>query len=122
MIDGGFHNNALDDGTNFVYADNGVGGISGNQFDNGVFKTPHIRNIEVTGPYMHDGRFLTLEEVVHFYNDSLHNPPNADVNMKFAAQGGLDSLSAQDKADLIAFLKTLTDHKFLTNPKYSNPF
>lgn len=122
MIDGDFHNNALDDGVNYVYTDNGLGTVSGNQFDNGRFKTPHLRNIEVTGPYMHDGRFATLEEVVNFYNEGLKNPPNADVNMKFAHQGGLHTLTAQDKADLIAFLKTLTDNRFLTNPAFSNPF
>lgn len=122
MVDGSFHNNALNDGTNFVYADNGLGDITGNQFDNGLFKTPHLRNIEVTGPYMHDGRFATLEEVVTFYNEGLKNPPNADVNMKFAHQGGLQTLTAQDKADLISFMKTLTDHKFLTDTAFSNPF
>lgn len=122
MVDNTFHNNALDEGINYVYPDKGLGEITGNQFDNGVFKTPNIRNVEVTGPYMHDGRFATLPEVINFYNEGLKNPPNADPNMKFAHQGGLHSLSAQDKADLIAFLKTLTDHKFLTNPKFSNPF
>lgn len=122
MTDNSFNNNGLDAGTNYVYPDNGLGEITGNQLQNGLFKTPHIRNIEVTGPYMHDGRFATLEEVVNFYNEGLHNAPNVSSNLKFAAQGGLHTLTAQDKADLILFLKTLTDHRFLTDTAFSNPF
>ena len=122
FTDKSFHNNALSEGTNYVYSDNGLGGFNGVQLDNGRFKTPAIRNIEVTGPYMHDGRFTTLKQVVNFYNEELKNPPNADVFMKFAHQGGLKSLTEQDKNDLISFLKSLTDTKFLTDTAFSNPF
>jgi cytochrome c peroxidase len=122
MIDNGFHNNSLDASNGFQYPDNGQGVITGNQLDNGKFKTPHIRNIELTGPYMRDGRFTTLEQVVNFYNDSLKITSTHDPFMKFESQGGLHSLSDQDKSDLIAFLKTLTDWHFVNDTSFSNPF
>lgn len=123
MIDNGFHNNGLDFAGSFDdFPDKGLGGANGNQLDNGKFKTPHIRNIEVTGPYMRDGRFTSLEQVINFYNDSLKQSPTLDPFMKTAYRGGLRYLTDQDKQDLIAFLKTLTDRRFLTNPEFSNPF
>ncbi|MBL0309741.1 MAG: c-type cytochrome [Bacteroidetes bacterium] len=123
MIDNGFHNNGLDAANSFTdFPDLGLGGFNGNMLDNGKFKTPHLRNVEVTGPYMRNGRFVTLEQVVNFYNDSLKTSPTIDPFMKTAYRGGLRYLSEQDKQDLIAFLKTLTDHRFLTNPDFSTPF
>lgn len=123
MIDNGFHNNALDESATFTgFPDLGQGKITGNQFDNGKFKTPHIRNIEVTGPYMRDGRFATLDEVVDFYNSGLKQSPTVDPQMKTVHQGGLQTLTGQDKDAMIAFLRTLTDTTFLNNPAYSNPF
>jgi cytochrome c peroxidase len=123
MIDDNFHNNALDFANSFNdFADKGLGAVTSNMLDNGKFRTPHIRNIEVTGPYMHDGRFATLEQVVDFYNDSLKTSPTVDPQMKTVHRGGLKYLTPQDKADLIAFLKTLTDTTFLHNPAFSNPF
>lgn len=123
MIDNNFHNNALNFANSFNdFADKGRGAFTGNILDNGKFRTPHIRNIEVTGPYMHDGRFNTLEQVISFYNDSLKTSPTVDPQMKFTHQGGIRYLSEQDKQDLVAFLKTLTDYNFLTDPKFSNPF
>jgi len=122
MIDNSFHNNSLDTSNGFQFPDNGQGAITGNQLQNGIFKTPHIRNVEVTGPYMRDGRFTTLEQVVDFYNEGLKVSATHDPLMKFESQGGLHSLSPQDKADLIAFLKTLTDYRFLTDTSLANPF
>lgn len=123
MIDNNFHNNGLEYAATFTdFADKGLGFITGNFLDNGLFRTPHIRNIEVTGPYMHDGRFATLEQVVDFYNAGLKMSPTVDPQLKFAHQGGIQYLSTYDKQALVAFLKTLTDTTFLNNPKFSDPF
>ena len=123
MVDNRFHNNALDSSTTFYgFPDLGEGAIDGNELDNGKFKTPQIRNIALTGPYMRDGRFTTLEQVINFYNDSLKESPTVDPFMKTAYRGGLHYLTQQNIQDLIAFFNTLTDHKFVTNPAYSNPF
>jgi cytochrome c peroxidase len=115
MTDYLFHNNGLD----AEFTDLGVGGITGNAADMGRFKTPSLRNIELTGPYMHDGRFQTLEEVVDHYNSGGVYSPTIDPFMKFSS-GGLQ-LSDQSKADLIAFLKCLTDTEFINNPAFSDP-
>lgn len=110
------HNNGLDS----VFTDLGRGEVTGDPNDYGRFKTPSLRNVEVSGPYMHDGRFETLEEVIEHYNSGGHASSTIDPFMKYT-QGGLQ-LSEQDKQDLIAFLKTLTDDAFLTDPKFSDPF
>ncbi len=111
-----FHNTGLD-----ADPDNGRMDITGNPIDKGAFKTPTLRNIEYTAPYMHDGRFTTLEEVVDFYSEGLENNPTIDPLMKQIHQGGV-RLKPQEKADLIAFLKTLSDTDYLNNPAFSNPF
>jgi cytochrome c peroxidase len=76
--------------------------------DRGKFKVPSLRNVELTAPYMHDGRFGTLEEVVEHYNSGLHRSSTLDPNLAKHPETGL-SLGAEDKAALVAFLKTLTD-------------
>ena len=86
--------------------------------DSGKFKTPSLRNIALTSPYMHDGRFKTLEECIDHYNTGFHYTTYLDGNIRRLQKG---RLSAQDKADLIAFLHTLTDHEFITNPKFAKP-
>ncbi len=101
------------------YADEGMG--------SGHFKIPSLRNIALTGPYMHDGRFKTLEEVIEHYNSGVKNHPGLNWHMKNIENGNLGgpkqlNLTKQDKEALIAFLHTLTDHKFITDPKFSNPF
>lgn len=95
-------------------ADKGLGRITGNPEDNGKFRTPSIRNLVFTAPYMHDGRFNTLEEVVNFYDTGAIRVAPAD---EFIAKhsNGL-GLTTQEKQDLVAFLKTLTDSTLLTNP------
>ncbi|MCB9049951.1 MAG: hypothetical protein H6556_11010 [Lewinellaceae bacterium] len=101
--------------------DAGLGAITGSPFDFGKFETPTLRNIELTWPYMHDGRYATLEEVVDFYGEGLHTSPNADPLMKALPQGG-KHFTVQEKSALIAFLKTLTDTSYTTNPELSSPF
>lgn len=117
FADHAIRNNGLD----MAPADPGYGGISGDPAQIGKFKTPTLRNIEVTGPYMHDGRFATLEEVVDFYADDVQvGSPNLDNHM-LPWMAGQINLSAQDRADLVAFLRALTDQEFLTNPTFSDP-
>jgi cytochrome c peroxidase len=117
FTDNSFKNNGLDSVANLTdFADLGLGGVNNNLYDNGKFKVPTLRNIALTAPYMHDGRFATLEEVLDHYSAGGHGLVNEDTNiLPFP-------LTEQQKQDLIAFLKTLTDESFLTNPAFSNPF
>lgn len=86
--------------------------------DSGKFKTPSLRNIAVTSPYMHDGRFRTLEECIDHYNTGFRYTKYLDGNIVRLQKG---RLNAQEKADIVAFLHTLTDHEFLTNPEFGPP-
>jgi cytochrome c peroxidase len=102
--------------------------LSGLPKDMGAFRAPSLRNVEVTAPYMHDGSVASLEAVLDIIADGGRNITTG-VNAGDGRQSPVKSplvtplaLSTQDKADLIAFLKTLTDHEFLTNPKLSDPF
>ena len=110
------HNNGLD-----ANPAPGYGAISGNAGDIGKFKTPTLRNVALTGPYMHDGRYETLEEVIDFYSGGVKFSDNIDPLMKFVHQGGI-KLSDQEKQDLIAFLHTLTDTSYIVDPLLSDPF
>lgn len=114
---GGFANNGLD----AVHTDLGLGAIDNKTTSRGLFKTPSLLNIEVSAPYMHDGRFKTLDEVIDHYSDNVNfNSPNLHPLMD---HGGIHlNLTTQQKADLKAYLMSMTDTKFLTNPAYSNPF
>ncbi|MFN5216236.1 MAG: cytochrome-c peroxidase [Bacteroidota bacterium] len=115
---GGIANNGLDGN----FSDKGFGAITGNPADRGLFKTPSLLNIEVTGPYMHDGRFATLDDVINHYSDNV-NYLSPTISPMMAAHGNKQlKLTAQQKADLKAFLLTMTDNTFLTNPAYGNPF
>lgn len=116
---GGIANNGLD----MVFTDKGFGAITGKPADMGTFKTMSLLNIAVTAPYMHDGRFKTLDEVIDHYSDSvLFDSPTIHPIMKKHQVTGQRKLSVQEKSDLKAFLMTMTDNVFLTNPAYSNPF
>lgn len=116
---GGIANNGLD----MVFKDKGFGAITGKPADMGTFKTPSLLNIAVTAPYMHDGRFATLEQVIDHYSDSvLFDSPTIHPIMKKHQPDGQRNLTAQQKSDLKAFLLTMTDNEYLTNPAYSNPF
>ena len=103
-----FHNNGLD----ASFSDLGLGAVTGDPNDNGKFRAPSLRNLAYTAPYMHDGRFETLEAVVDFYSEGLQESPTIDPLMKNIDQGGVQ-LSSQDKADLIAFLRSLSDPSFI---------
>ncbi len=113
-----FMNNGLDIDAN--QADNGYMNVSMNPNDKAKFKVPTLRNVEVIFPYMHDGRFQTLEEVVDHYNSDIQTSSTVDPAVLNTQGTGL-MLTSQDKTDLINFLKTLTDQTFLTNPSFSNP-
>ena len=105
-----FHNNGLDSEEPFI--DNGLGDITNNPSDNGKFKTPSLRNVEFSAPYMHDGRFSSLEEVISHYNDGGHYSSTVDPLMKKIGVGL--QLTNQELNDLIAFLKTLSDEDYIT--------
>ena len=118
-----FANNGLDE----VITDVGLENVTGNSNDKGRFKIPSLRNIELTPPYMHDGRFKTLEEVVDHYNEHIQVSPTLDIQIIEASNNTPPlhnslGLTAQEKEDIVAFLKTLTDENFISNPSHKNPF
>ncbi|MEC5395484.1 cytochrome-c peroxidase [Bergeyella sp. RCAD1439] len=86
--------------------------------DHMKFRVPSLRNIEYTAPYMHDGRFYSLEAVLNFYSDGVENHSNLDPLLQTNGRPGIP-MSSQDKQYLIAFLKTLSDPSFITNPKFA---
>ena len=110
FMDNDFHNNGLD-ANNF--ADLGRANITNNADDIAKFKTPTLRNIEFSAPYMHDGRFSTLEEVIEHYNSGGNYSPTVDPLMKKIGVGL--QLTNAEKQDLINFLKALSDYNFLNN-------
>lgn len=115
--DNDFHNNGLDS----IFTDLGLGAVTGNPNDNGKFKTPSLRNLFFSAPFMHDGRFNTLDEVLDHYSEGLKNSPTIDPLMKSVAQGGVQ-LTPMEKADLKAFLMTLSEPEFVQNPDFQSPF
>jgi cytochrome c peroxidase len=94
--------------------------ITGDPTDLGAYKAPSLINAELRAPYMHDGRFKTLDEVIDFYSDGLVNTEYAHPLMKQATVGGIH-LNDQQKADLKAFLLTLTDHELIVDPALGRP-
>ena len=112
-----FSNNGLDP----YVTDFGFGKITNNNRDNGKFKIPSLRNLLFTAPYMHDGRFKTLDEVIEFYSSGLQISPTIDSKMEFAHQGG-SKFTTLEKTKIISFLRTLSDSSFITNKQFSNPF
>ncbi len=111
-----YHNNGLDRAETYAdFPDLGRGAVTGIEVQNGLFRTTTLRNIEMTAPYMHDGRFETLEEVLDHYISGGHPSPNKSPF--------LDSIDLTNyhKEALLAFLKTLTDEDFLSNQEYSDP-
>jgi cytochrome c peroxidase len=99
-------------------ADGGVGDVTLRAADLGSFKSPSLRNVEVTAPYGHDGRFATLESLIDHYSDN----PIFDPNLGYVMSVGPLKFTASERAALIAFLNTLTDRTMLTDPRFSNPF
>ncbi|MEL6562494.1 MAG: cytochrome-c peroxidase, partial [Bacteroidota bacterium] len=117
-------NNGLD----FNYSDKGLGEITGNASDMAIFKVPSLRNIALTPPYMHDGRFQTLMEVVNHYSTDVQDHPNLNFRLKDTDDPSLNSnvlrlnLTQEEKEALVAFLHTLTDETIATKEEYSDPF
>ena len=116
----GPQNNGLDESSTI---DLGAGEVFNNPIFTGRFKTSSLRNIELTSPYMHDGRFALLEEVVEHYNSGIKNHPTLSPALTDVNNNPIRlNFSDTEKAALVAFLKTLTDNTVSTNPKWSNPF
>lgn len=131
LIETPFHNTGLYNlgGTGaFPEPNRGLFELTAKPSDMGRFRAQSLRNVEVTAPYMHDGSIATLEDVVRFYaaggreitsgpyaGDGRANPYKEELVTRI-------DLTEQDEADLVAFLKTLTDHAFLTDARFSNPF
>lgn len=111
-----FHNNGLD----AIVTDKGLGMVTGDPNDDGKFKTPTLRNLVFTAPYMHDGRFASLGEVVNHYSSGLQNSPTIDPLMKNVGQGGA-LLSPTERNLIVKFLVSLSDSTFITNPDFQAP-
>jgi cytochrome c peroxidase len=132
MVQQGAQNIGLDS----IYADNGVGAASGRRAQDGKFSVPSLINVALTPPYMHDGRFKTLEQVIDFYSDSIKEHVNLSGFLREIIPGTVNPnnntcdtcpprrphYSPTEKAALVAFLKTLTDTIITTDPRWSNPF
>ena len=114
-----YMNNGLD--TDATMLDFGREDVTQNPSDRGKFKVPTLRNIALTAPYMHDGRFKTLEEVIDHYNTGIQASATTDPTVLNTKEKGL-LLSDQDKVDLIHFLETLTDDVFVNTAAYGTPF
>jgi len=114
-----FMNNGLDDESSFT--DFGYFETTASDTDKAKFKVPSLRNIAFTAPYMHDGRFATLDDVLNHYNHGVKNSATVDEIMQYNINPGLQ-LTVKDIEDIIAFLHTLSDETYLTNKDYSNPF
>ncbi len=122
---------SFNNGLDLEYKDRGLGALGGPANDpftpsnDGKFKAPTLRNIELTAPYMHDGRFKTLEEVVEHYSSGVH--PHENLGLPFD-ESDRDKptfgfrFTAEQKSALVAFMKTLTDENFVSDPKFSDPF
>lgn len=115
FTDGSYRNNGISN--DFRY-DKGREEITLNVNDRGKFKVPSLRNIEYTDPYMHNGSFYTLEEVLDHYTDGVKDSETLDPVLKQNAKLGI-TLNEQEKKDIVAFLKTLTDHEFLRDKRFS---
>ncbi|MCS3732104.1 cytochrome-c peroxidase [Mucilaginibacter dorajii] len=115
-----FHNNGLDS----IPKDEGIETLTGLPADRGRFKVPTLRNIALTAPYMHDGRFKTMEEVIDHYSDHIKQSASLSSFLQGESNeiGGTSlKLLPEEKKELIAFLNMLTDSTFISNPAFSNP-
>jgi cytochrome c peroxidase len=113
-----------DIGLDASYTDAGREAITGMPEDKGKFKVPNLRNVALTGPYMHDGRFKTLDDVLEHYSHNIKASANLDTVLKITGTGGpmRMEISAHEKQAIIAFLGSLVDVDMITNPAYSDPF
>lgn len=123
LTDNYYSSGFVDIGLDENYPDKGNGNVTGNSRDDGKFGIPSLRNIALTAPYMHDGRFKTLDQVLEHYSHGIQNSANLDELLK---DGSLKpramNITEQEKVALVAFLNTLTDYSMITDPKFSNPF
>lgn len=121
-----FINQATNNGlTAGLTTDNGIGDLTGDARDNGRFKSPELRNVARTAPYMHDGSLATLRDVVEHYNTKVQPHPNLDARLRVAGPGSEPrrlNLNAADVNALVDFLGTLTDDALATDAKFANPF
>jgi len=116
-----YSNNGIDSVGSFnEFSDNGYGDITGNYSNNGQFKEVTLRNIALTAPYMHDGRFATLREVIDHYTSGGHSGPN--VASEITTSNSLPTFTEAEKDDLEAFLHALTDTTYFNKPEWSSPF
>jgi cytochrome c peroxidase len=122
---------AANNGLDRDYKDRGLGRVQPKSKDpftpsnDGKFKASSLRNIALTAPYMHDGRFKTLEEVVEHYSDGVHTHPNLELALpRENERDGVTGLrlTKEQKVAIVAFLKTLTDTAFVSDDRYSDPF
>lgn len=111
-------NNGLD----IVYTDKGAGEFDHSPEALGIFKIPGLRNIQLSAPYMHDGRFATLEDVIDFYSENIQDHPNLHPLLSANGAPRKFNFSEDEKLALVQFLKTLTDINMVNEPKWSNPF
>lgn len=112
-----FHNNGLDT----VFPDPGRAGVTNDPWDLGKFKAPTLRNIMATAPYMHDGRFATIDEVLDHYNSGGHHSSTVDPFMKFTDPDMDLGLTPLKRQQIKVFLQSLTDEEFLNNPAFQDP-
>lgn len=122
----GFHNNGLDTDERLA---EGLQAVTGNPADRGKFRAPSLRNIALTAPYMHDGRFQTLEQVLDHYDQHIRmsqtlDPLIIEASNEFLFPGDPIKLylTPQEKQAVLAFLHMLTDETFIRDPRFSNPF
>jgi cytochrome c peroxidase len=132
FINNGLYN--LDDDGSYPTGNQGIYDLSFDPEDKGKFKPPSLRNIAVTGPYMHDGSLETLEAVLRHYERGGRSVPKGTmINGEDVSGDGRDNpnksnflngfeITDQEREDVLAFLRALTDEEFLTNPAYSDPF
>lgn len=112
-----YHNNGLD----ATFTDKGLGEVTGNPVDDGKFKTPSLRNLAFTAPYMHDGRFSSLNQVISHYSTGLQDSPTIDPLMKDVGTGGVQ-LNPAEMNSLKWFLLSLSDSSFIQNPAFTDPW
>jgi cytochrome c peroxidase len=121
-----FSNDLMNDGLDVDYLDEGLGSLTNNPADDGKFKVPSLRNVMLTAPYMHDGRFATIDEVIAHYSTGVQ--PHANLDMRLTLEGvtggtpAHQGFSESQAAALKAFLATLTDEALINDPKFSDPF
>ena len=109
-------------GLESVLKDKGLGAITHNKKDEGLFKVPTLRNIFKTPPYMHDGRFKTIDEVLDFYSTGIQDHPNLDPLLKESGKPIQFNLTKREKEEIKEFLLLAQDDSLFTSKKFSNPF